>query len=63
MTTDDKKYIAKIIRDETVCGMMEATVAFETLMNYPHLKEGVSSFNEAACLKVSLNVEVASPEA
>jgi len=37
--------------------------AIRKRMNYPHLKEGVSSFNEAACLKVSLNVEVASPEA
>lgn len=31
-------------------------------VNYPHLK-GVSSFSDTACIKVSLNVEVASPEA
>ena len=32
-------------------------------VNYPHLKEGVSSFSDTACIKVSLNVEDASPEA
>lgn len=41
MTTEDKKYIAKVIRDETGCGMMEASVAFETLIkaikSAPHL--------------------------
>ena len=32
-------------------------------VNYPHLKEGASSFSDTACIKVSLNVEDASPEA
>lgn len=36
---------------------------FPELVNYPHLKEGASSFNDEACIKVSLNVEVSSPEA
>ena len=32
-------------------------------VNYPHLKEGASSFNDAACPKTYLRVEAASPEA
>ena len=32
-------------------------------VNYSHLKEGASCFIETTCIKVSLNVEVVSPQA
>lgn len=35
----------------------------EDYVNYHHLKEGASSFNDAACSKTNLRVEAASPEA
>ena len=33
------------------------------IVNYHHLKDGASSFNDAACSKTNLRVEEASPEA
>ena len=35
----------------------------DSFVNYSHLKEGASSFNEATYIKINLNVEVSSPEA
>lgn len=32
-------------------------------VNYPHLKEGASSFTDAACSKTCLRIEAPSPEA
>ena len=32
-------------------------------VNYSNLKEGVSCFIEATCIKISLNVEAVSPQA
>ena len=48
---------------ELVTGIKLENVLDATIVNYPHLKEGASPFNEAACIKVSLNVEVTSPGA